>query len=141
MYCDNRVEHDDLFQEIVAQLWQAYGRFRGEAKFSTWLYRVSLNTAITHLRKKKRRKDDAQLDDFAYQLAAEPAKDEELEEQKRVLYAAINHLNKVEKAVIMLYLEEKEYAEMAEILGITQNNIRVKMNRIRNKLKELMTNK
>jgi len=136
IYTDTHADRQDLFQEIVIQLWKSYPRYRGESKFSTWLYRVAINTAITGLRKKK---------DFitSYEPASLPTviSDEstshEVEEQVNQLYAAISQLNAVEKAIVMLYLEDRSYVEMEDILGISQGNLRVKMSRIKEKLRQL----
>ncbi len=136
MYGATAPDRQDLFQEIVIQLWRSYPSFRGEAKFSTWLYRIALNTAISDLRKQRRHITPVdpdllptQLQDIQYST--------EKEEQLQQLYAAINRLTEVEKALTMLYLEEKSYQEMEEILGIAQNNLRVKMNRIKEKLRKI----
>ena len=135
MYAYTHTDRQDLFQEIVIQLWRSYPRFKGDAKFSTWLYRVALNTAITRLRKQK---------DFI--TSVEPEKlpvhpqveySDEDEEQLKDLYDAIAMLNEVEKAIVMLFLEDKTYEEMEEILGINQGNLRVKMSRIKDKLRQL----
>lgn len=136
LYCSSAHDRQDLFQEIVIQLWRSYPRFRGEAKFSTWLYRIALNTAISDLRRQRRRPVvtdpeslPAELQDIQYA--------KEQEEQLQQLYAAIGQLTELEKALVMLYLEDKPYEEMEEILGINQNNLRVKMNRIKEKLRKL----
>jgi RNA polymerase sigma-70 factor, ECF subfamily len=136
LYCSSAQDRQDLFQEIVIQLWRSYPRFRGEAKFSTWLYRIALNTAISDLRRQRRRPRPvdtgnipAELQDIQYE--------KEKEQQLEQLYSAIARLTEVEKALVMLYLEDKPYEEMEEILGINQNNLRVKMNRIKEKLRKL----
>jgi RNA polymerase sigma-70 factor (ECF subfamily) len=136
MYCFSEPDRQDLFQEIVIQLWRSYPGFRGEAKFSTWLYRIALNTAISGLRKQHRLitptdpdRLPTELQDIQYSA--------EKEEQLQLLYAAIEKLTEVEKALTMLYLEDKSYGEMEEILGISQNNLRVKMNRIKEKLRKI----
>lgn len=134
LYADDAEERQDLFQEILIQLWRAYPKFRGESKISTWMYRVGLNTAISYFRKAKRRPQKSDLSSDLLQIANE-GKDEEYEEKARMLKDAISQLNKVERALVMLYLEDKNYEEIAEVLGVTANNARVKMNRIKNKLK------
>ncbi|MBV9962782.1 MAG: sigma-70 family RNA polymerase sigma factor [Parafilimonas sp.] len=138
IYAYTNADRQDLFQDIIVQLWHAYLKFKGESKLSTWMYRVAINTAITGLRKKK---------DFiqSYEHATLPthiSDDNSLHAEERLqeMYKAIEQLNQIEKAVVMLYLEEKTYEEMEEILGITQGNLRVKMNRIKEKLRNL-TNK
>lgn len=136
IYAYDEADRQDLFQEIVIQLWKNYPKFKGDAKFSTWLYRVAINTAITGLRKQR---------DFitSYEPATLPAdiKDDntgmEEEERMQQLYQAIEKLNQVEKAIAMLYMEDRSYEEMEDILGISQGNLRVKMSRIKEKLREL----
>jgi RNA polymerase sigma factor (sigma-70 family) len=138
MYAYTVADRQDLFQEIVIQLWNAFPKFKGQSKLSTWLYRVAINTAITGLRKKK---------DFiqSYEHADLPTNISEdssghVEERLQEMYKAIEKLNQIEKAIVMLYLEDKTYEEMEDILGISQGNLRVKMNRVKDKLRNL-TNK
>jgi RNA polymerase sigma-70 factor, ECF subfamily len=138
IYAYTDADRQDLFQEIVIQLWKAFPKFKGQSKFSTWLYRVAINTAITGLRKQK---------DFieSYQPAELPQHIEdhsgaEEEEQLKQMYRAIEQLNHVEKAIVMLYMEDKTYEEMEDILGMSQGNLRVKMKRIKDKLRELTKN-
>ena len=139
MYCDSQEDRNDLFQEIVAQLWKSYPSFRRESKVTTWMYRVALNTAITSFKKSKRRPDQNSLTYENFQLEDE-AYDTETEENIKMLHAAVSQLTGVEKSIILLYLENRKYEEIAEITGITQNYVRVKMNRIKKKLKKLMVN-
>ena len=137
IYCDFEEDRNDLFQEIVAQLWKSYPSFREESKFSTWMYRVALNTAITSFKKNKRRPDQSSLSYDNFQIADEKY-DTETEENIKQLQKAVSQLTGVEKSIVLLYLENKKYEEIAEITGITQNYVRVKMNRIKKKLKKLM---
>jgi RNA polymerase sigma-70 factor (ECF subfamily) len=137
IYCDTQEDREDLFQEITAQLWRAFPTFRAESKISTWMYRVSLNTAITHFKKDKRRPDKDELDQNRVQVP-DIEYDTTYEENLKLLHKAIEELTGVEKSIILLYLEEKKYDEIAEIVGITQNYVRVKMNRIKAKLKKLL---
>jgi RNA polymerase sigma-70 factor, ECF subfamily len=124
----------DLFQEIVYQLWRSYGSFKGESSISTWLYRVALNTAITSLRKSKRVPELAELDDqFVHVPGSFDTPDRS--EQVQQLYSAIRSLSEVDRALIMLYLEELSYKEIAEVLGLTEDNVGVKLNRIKTKLR------
>lgn len=136
MYCDDEEERKDLFQEIIIQLWKSYPSFKGEAKFSTWMYRVAFNVSIQQLRKEKKKQEDAYLPERLDQFSAEVEEEDSLE--KRMLKIAIKQLNDIEKAIIMLYLEDRNNEDIAEIIGISQNNVRVKMNRIRNKLKDVV---
>jgi len=137
IYCDHEDDRNDLFQEIVAQLWRSYPTFRKESKVSTWMYRVALNTAITTFKKRKRRPDQNRLTYENFQLEDE-GYDTETEEQIKSLHKAVNNLTGIEKSIVLLFLENKKYEEIAEITGITQNYVRVKMNRIKKKLKKLM---
>ncbi len=138
VYTSNSDAHKDLFQEITIQLWKAYPKFRGDAKFSTWMYRVGLNTAITLYRKSKRQIQTSDISDFHYKLESSEY-DDEIEEQMQLLYKAIHQLSDVEKALILLYLEDKPYKEITDLMGITEVNARVKVNRIKTKLKTILT--
>jgi RNA polymerase sigma-70 factor (ECF subfamily) len=137
VYTNNSDAHKDLFQEVTIQLWKAYPKFRGDAKFSTWMYRVALNTAITLYRKSKREIQTSDISDFHYKLEYDEY-DGEIEEQMQLLYKAIHQLSDIEKALILLYLEDKPYKEIAETMGITEVNARVKVNRIKTKLKTIL---
>ena len=139
MYAYTIADKEDLFQEIVIQLWRSYPKFKGDARLSTWMYRVALNTAITGLRKKK---------DFitSYEPAELPVtisdeySGQQADEQLQQLYIAIEQLNQIEKAIVMLYLEDQSYEEMQDILGINEGTLRVKMTRIKDKLRQLTKN-
>jgi RNA polymerase sigma factor (sigma-70 family) len=137
MYCDTGEDRNDLFQEIVAQLWKSYPSFRKESKVTTWMYRVGLNTAITTFKKSKRRPDQNRLTYENFQIADENH-ETDTEENIKLLHLAVEQLTGIEKSIILLFLENKKYEEIAEITGITQNYVRVKMNRIKKKLKKLM---
>lgn len=137
VYCDDQDDRDDLFQEIVAQLWKSFPSFRKESKFSTWMYRVALNTAITSFKKTKRRPDQSRLTYENFQIK-DVNYDTETEDYIKQLHRAVAQLTGVEKSIILLFLEDKKYEEIAEITGITQNYVRVKMNRIKKKLKKFM---
>lgn len=136
MYCPLDDDCDDLYQDIVAQLWKAWNGFRGDAKISTWIYRIALNTAISGFRKEKRNPLKNSLDTEDVQIMQEDtrARKEDLE----MLYMAIGKLSDVEKAMVTLYLDDIPYEEIASIMGITQNNVRVKMLRVREKLRNIM---
>ena len=137
IYCDDLEDRNDLFQEIVAQLWRSYPSFRQESKVTTWMYRVALNTAITTFKKQKRRPDQNRLTYENFQIKDENY-NHETEENIKLLQRAVAQLTGIEKSIIILYLEDKKYEEIAEITGITQNYVRVKMNRIKKKLKKIM---
>lgn len=140
IYCDNEEDRNDLVQEILAQLWKSFPSFRNESKFTTWMYRVALNTAITSFKKYKRQPDRTPLSNQNFQIADEIISSE-TEDHIRLLRGAVSKLTGIEKSIILLYLENKGYEDIAEITGITQNYVRVKMNRIKKKLKVLMTSK
>lgn len=137
LYTNDRDSHNDLFQEITIQLWKAYPKFRGESKFSTWMYRVALNTAITLYRKSKRSIKTQDYDSVIFKIKSDEY-DNTQEEQLKLMYKAVKQLGDIDKALIFLYLENKNYKEIAETLGITEVNTRVKMNRIKGKLKTIL---
>lgn len=138
IYTDDKDSHDDLFQEIILQLWRSYDSFKGDSKFSTWMYRVSLNTAITLIRKKSKY-NETDFNEAQFINIKSDDKDEFLEERITLLYAAIRLLNDVERALVLLFLEDLPYKDIAETLGISEVNARVKMNRVKIKLKEIMS--
>jgi len=137
LYTNNQEAHNDLFQEITIQLWKAYPKFRGESKFSTWMYRVALNTAITLYRKSKRRVKTQDYESVFFKIKAEEY-DDTTEKQLSVMYAALHELNDIDKALVFLYLEDKNYNEISDTLGISEVNARVKMNRIKKKLRSIL---
>ncbi|WP_440122051.1 RNA polymerase sigma factor [Tenacibaculum sp. Ill] len=137
IYTTNQEAHNDLFQEITIQLWKNYSKFRGDAKFSTWMYRVALNTAISLYRKSTRSIKTQDFTDYSFKIKAEEYDDTE-EVQLKALYGAIRKLNDIDKALIFLYLEDKPYKEISETLGISEVNARVKMNRAKDKLKKVL---
>lgn len=138
MYMDNHDNQQDLFQEIVCQLWKSYDSFRNESQFSTWMYRVAINTAIIFLKKEKRKVDK-------YEIASENIKDDEgdshiKESQIDHFYKAVQKLEKIDKAIIFYQLEGFSHKEIGENLGISEGNARVKLNRAKEKLKEIIKN-
>lgn len=137
IYTNNVDEHNDLFQEIAIQLWKNYSKFRGDSKFSTWMYRVALNTAISLYRKSTRNVKTQDISDMQYKIASKEYDDTE-EKQLQQLYNALRKLNDIDKALIYLYLENKPYNEISETLGITEVNARVKMNRAKEKLRTIL---
>lgn len=138
IYTDDEFSHEDLFQEIVLQLWRSYDSFKGESKFSTWMYRVSLNTAIILIRKKNKTIVTSSLEDHNIYIKADD-KDSEVEEQLQLLYTGIKLLNEVDRALVLMYLEDLPYKDIAETIGISEVNARVKMNRAKQKLKEIIS--
>lgn len=135
---DNHDDQQDLFQEIVCQLWKSYDSFRNESQFSTWMYRVAINTAIVFLKKEKRKVDK-------YEIASENIKEEtddsEIKEsQIEHFYKAVQKLEKIDKAIIFYQLEGFSHKEIGDNLGISEGNARVKLNRAKEKLKEIIKN-
>lgn len=137
LYENDRDARNDLFQEIVLQLWRSFPSFRGEAKITTWMYRIALNTAISGLRKRGRSIKTEDIHEKHFNFSDDH--DDWQEESFQKLQWAIRQLTEVERAMIMMALDEIPYDEIADTIGITQNNVRVRMNRIREKLKKLMT--
>ncbi len=137
LYTNDNDSHNDLFQEITIQLWRAFPKFRGDSKFSTWMYRVALNTAITLYRKSKRRIRTQDFEEVSFKISAEYY-DDTSEQQLKLMYGAVKELNDIEKALVFLYLENKPYKEIAETLGISEVNARVKMNRTKDKLRKIL---
>ncbi|HZI24090.1 MAG TPA: sigma-70 family RNA polymerase sigma factor [Chryseolinea sp.] len=138
LYCDDPEDRKDLFQEIVLQVWKSLGNFRQESSIGTWMYRIALNTAITHLRKEKRSGGKVSLDGIDI---PELNEDSEKEEQLKQLFKAIENLDRIDKSIILLHLEEKSYEEISEITGLTRTNVGVRLNRIKAKLSNTITNR
>jgi RNA polymerase sigma-70 factor (ECF subfamily) len=136
IYETDKEARNDLFQEIVLQLWKSFSTFRGDAKITTWMYRIALNTAISGLRKMGRRIKTEELDDYHLNISDTTADNQE--EELKKLHWAIRQLSEIERAMIMMALDEVPYEEIAETIGITQNNVRVRMNRIREKIRNLI---
>ncbi len=132
-YTDNKVDQQDLYQDIVYQLWKSFESFRGEAKISTWMYRIALNTALTRIRKGKRKGYSVSIDKVV--LEQTENYDPEFEERLRKLYHQIGQLNVLEKAIMLLLLEGKKYKEIAKITGLTSSNVGTRISRIKEKLK------
>jgi len=137
LYTQSEAEHKDLFQEISIQLWRSFDRFEGKSKFTTWMYRVGLNTAITLYRKNKKRLDTYPLNDEISRIELDQY-DPVVDEQLNWLYQTIEEFSEIDKALVLLYLEDKRYDEIAQTLGISAENARVKMNRIKQRLKKMI---
>lgn len=137
MYRHDLNDKKDLFQEIVIQLWRAFPKFRQESKISTWIYQIALNVAISDFRKENRRPKRVELSENLMNIS-DDIYDNSTEKQIEIMHHAIAQLSEIEKAIVMLYFEEKDNEEIAEIVGITQNNVRVKMTRIREKLRTML---
>jgi RNA polymerase sigma-70 factor (ECF subfamily) len=133
VYCSKKADREDLQQEIILQLWKSFPTFHGDSAFSTWMYRVALNTAINQTRRSGLLIDTTTSPEIPY----DPAEYYTLSEEIQILYKAISQLKKVEKAIILLWLEERSYEEIAESIGITVKNVSVKLVRIKAKLAEM----
>ena len=133
LYADKPEDRDDLFQEILLNAWKANLNFRQESTFSTWLYQIGLNTAISHFRREKRKPVQADLESV---LQLPDFKDEVAEAQFASLYRAIGQLDKIDKALVLLYLDDYDYVTIGQLLGITSNYVGVKMSRIKQQLKQ-----
>ena len=136
LYTNSLEDEQDLFQEIVLQLWRSYDSFKGQSKISTWMYRVALNTAITLFRKKTKSPQTDELMDYHHSNYLDD--DDEKQFQVSLLYKVVKMLPNVERAIVMMYLDDLPYRDIAENLGITEVNARVKMNRLKKTLKHLM---
>lgn len=137
LYCHENEDRKDLFQEIVIQLWKAYPNFRNEAKLSTWIYKIALNTALTSLKKEGKNESNKSISEADFEI---PAMESIENEHINILYQAIQQLTEIEKAIIMLYLDEKNYDEITDIVGISKTNVGVKLNRIKQKLSKIIKN-
>jgi RNA polymerase sigma factor (sigma-70 family) len=138
MYCNNREDKEDLFQDILMNLWRAFPSYKQESKITTWMYRVALNIAITRLRKQAKRQPFEPLHDEAFEISSE---ENYLDEQSALMYQAIKQLSEIERAITMLYLEDCSYKEIAEVTGLSESNIGFKLNQIKSKLKLLVKDK
>lgn len=134
LYAQNEEDRKDLYQEILYQTWKAFPGFRGEAKFSTWLYRVSLNTILTANRKLGRITYTDHMDESA---ATEPHQSVQGEDARQ-LRLAIYQLNDTDKAIISLHLDGYANPEIAEIIGLSTNHTTVKLHRIKAQLKNVL---
>lgn len=133
VYAFNEEDQKDLYQEIVYQLWKSFDSFRGDAKVSTWMYRIALNTSITHLKKEKKKGSRVSID--AVLLNKIEHIDTLMDERIQLLYKHIKQLNTIEKGVVLLYLEGNNYEEIAAVTGFTVSNVGTRLNRIKQKLK------
>jgi RNA polymerase sigma factor (sigma-70 family) len=132
MYCADPEDRKDLFQEIIFQVWRSLKNFRHESSITTWMYRIALNTAITHVKKEKRSWTlPLSLKGIDIPDINDSEQKEELISQ---LFMAIDKLDRIEKSLILLYLEEKSYEEISEITGLSKSNVGVKLSRIKTKL-------
>lgn len=136
MYFDTAEDREELIQEMTYQLWKSYTNFKGGSQFSTWMYRVCLNTALTFFKTESKKKNQFEHKDQIDIVDDDSS--EEKEEQLKYFYDAVQELNKVEKALIFLFLEGQNHKEIATHLGISEVNARVKLNRTKEKLQTII---
>ncbi|WP_410685624.1 RNA polymerase sigma factor [Chryseobacterium sp. MEBOG07] len=137
MYADSVEDREDLQQEILIQLWKSYQTFKGNSEFSTWMYRVAINTAITYLKKEKQRSNNHTDASTYFEVQQEdynPTKDRQLE----IFYSAVQELNSLEKAVIFYFMEGMSHKEIGNNLGLSEGNARVKLNRTKEKIQQII---
>lgn len=134
MYTSPNAPLSDLYQDVVLNLWRAYTKFRKECKISTWIYRIALNTCISFIRKEK---NVPELISLTHQIDWITERKDPQNEMIRQLYRMINQLGQLDKSIILLYLEEKSYEEIAEITGLSITNVATKLNRIKEKLRKM----
>jgi len=142
-YCNNREDREDLAQEIVYQLWRSEHTYDAGYKFSTWMYRVALNVAISFYRSHAKTGSMVSFDDCTNDVENAIAEDaeyeNEIEKNRQLLYRLIGELKELDRMLILLFLEAKSYKEIAEIAGITETNVATRINRIKEKLKQQIT--
>ena len=139
-YCHNRNDRDDLGQEIIYQLWKSGNKFNPDHRFSTWMYRIALNVAITFYRKEQKSTPIIFLPEEEIDMEDKPDGTGELEENIRLLQKFIRELKELDRALILLHLESKNYKEIAEILGITETNVGTRISRVKELLKQKFSN-
>jgi RNA polymerase sigma factor (sigma-70 family) len=130
-YSRTPADRHDLMQEISLQMWKAYPRYRPDRSFSTWMYRIALNVAISHLRRASRPLRQTVPLDEECNLPAAPASESEPDERVGLLQRVIDGLEPLNRALLLLYLEEREYREIAAILGLTETNVATKLSRLK----------
>jgi len=133
-YCKNSENRNDLVQEIIIQLWKSFDKYNEQYEHSTWIYRIALNVAISFYRKDKKHLS-APLTDSIIELVTEEEAGE-LEDNVRLLYQFINELDELNKALMLMYLDNISHKEMAEVMGISETNVATKIGRIKEKLKK-----
>lgn len=139
-YCNNKTDREDLAQEIIYTLWKGGKTFNPDFKFSTWMYRVALNVAISFYRANKKLKNNISFTETDIEIEDKILDSTTSEENLNLLQQQIAALKELDKALIILYFEEKSYKEIAEIIGITETNVATKVSRIKEKLKQNITN-
>lgn len=132
LYAADAQDREDLRQEVVLALWRAWPAFRGEAKVSTWMYRVALNVALLRARRRGARREVG----IEEEPLARPGRDEDADEGLRLLQACIRELPEVDRAIVLLHLEKHSYDEIAALTGLTRSNVSVRLVRLKARLRE-----
>jgi RNA polymerase sigma factor (sigma-70 family) len=140
MYCRNAEDQRDLAQEICVQAWRSFGSYDASRSFSTWMYRIALNVAISHARSAGQRdRHSVPLDEDVHDIADENAAPQETDERVRALRHFIDQLDSLNRALMLLYLEDRSYREIADVLGITETNVATKINRLKQRIRTGIT--
>jgi len=139
-YCSNSEYRRDLEQEILMQLWKSFKKFDGRVKITTWIYKIALNTAISHYRKDCKRIDKPVGIDNSVFLLPDFEYDSQIDEKIAILYKLVKQLSRLDKALMLLYLDNYKHKDIAEILGISESNVATKISRIKKSLKEQISN-
>jgi len=141
-YTNNQIDFEDYYQEVCLQIWRSRDNFKNQSEWSTWVYRLSLNVCLTLLKKRKNNDKYFASDTLADEntLEEQTTENSQFFEERSLnqLYTAIKKLSEIDRAVILLYLEEKSYQEIAEIIGTKPNNIGVRISRIKERLNKLI---
>jgi len=135
-YCDNKDDREDLAQEIIFQIWKSGSSFNADSKFSTWMYRIALNVAISFYRKQQKAGPLIPLSEMHLEIKEDLADMNEAEKKLTLLQRFISEMKELDRALTLLYFEEKSYQEIAGILGITETNTATRLSRIKQKLKQ-----
>lgn len=138
-YAHDIEQQKDLYQEVVYQLWKSFDQYRGDARVSTWIYRVALNSSITFLNKGKRKPKTVELK-FEHDMIMNTEVNQDLELQMIQLYQYIRSLNLIDRGIILLYLEGTSYEAIGEIMGFSASNIGTRLGRIKDKMKKKIKN-
>jgi RNA polymerase sigma-70 factor (ECF subfamily) len=140
LYSDNQSSFDDLYQEMLIQIYQSLNNFEGKSKLSTWIYRVALNTALTYRRNEKKKKREVPDETIGSFEMEDEAGEETRRREKQIelLYRSIRKLNPGDRGLIMLQLEGKQYDEIASIIGISKTNVGVKLMRVKKRLEKIL---
>ena len=139
LYMNQREDREDLIQEIIFQLWKAFDSYQGKAARTTWVYRVAMNVAIYHYNQSKKKLSILPINQEILKLEAENSIQNNAQWEN--MQKHIQHLNLLEKGILMLYLEDKTYAEIADIIGISESNVGTRLSRIKQKLRQLQSKK